>query len=98
MIRGLLPYILSLWLFLVGLYGIITSRNFLHVVMCLSIVQSSTYVLLLAIGYRNGGAAPGSSSSARPARSTGSRRNAARSCGCEKSSSSPTSRSPAAWD
>lgn len=58
MIRGLLPYVLALWLFLVGIYGIVTSRNLVHIVMCLSVVQSSTYVLLLQVGYRAGGTAP----------------------------------------
>jgi multicomponent Na+:H+ antiporter subunit C len=43
---------------MVGLYGIVTSRNFIHLIVCLSIVQSSSYVLLLAIGYRTGATAP----------------------------------------
>ena len=54
----LLPYLLAAWLFLVGLYGVTTSRNFVHLVLCLSVCQSSTYVLLLAIGFRDGGTAP----------------------------------------
>ena len=54
----LFPYLVALWLFLVGLYGIATSRNYIHLIGCLSIVQSSTYVLLLAIGYRAGAGAP----------------------------------------
>ena len=53
-----LAYAVSAWLFLVGLYGIVTSRNLVHLIICLSVVQSSTYVLLLAIGYREGRAAP----------------------------------------
>lgn len=53
-----LPYAVALWLFLVGLYGIITSRHLLHLVICLSVVQSSTYLLFLAVGYRRGGQAP----------------------------------------
>lgn len=53
-----LPYVVVVWLFLVGLYGIITSRNLIHLVICLAVVQSATYVLLLAVGYRVGGAAP----------------------------------------
>ncbi|HEX4129197.1 MAG TPA: cation:proton antiporter subunit C [Pirellulales bacterium] len=48
----ILPYVIAGWLFLVGLYGIITSRNLIHMTVCLAVVQSSTYVLLLAIGYR----------------------------------------------
>jgi multicomponent Na+:H+ antiporter subunit C len=55
---GFLPYLVAAWLFVVGLYGIVTSRNLIHAVTCLSVVQSSTYVLLLAIGYRRGGTAP----------------------------------------
>lgn len=46
------------WIFLVGVYGMVVSRNLVHVVVCLSVTQSSTYVLLLAIGYRHGGTAP----------------------------------------
>jgi len=53
-----LPYAVAAWLFLVGLYGIVTSRNMVHLVICLAVLQSSTYVLLLAIGYRTGAAAP----------------------------------------
>jgi multicomponent Na+:H+ antiporter subunit C len=53
-----LPYAVAIWLFVVGLYGVVTSRNLLHQIVCLSVVQASTYVLLLAVGYRAGGAAP----------------------------------------
>jgi multicomponent Na+:H+ antiporter subunit C len=53
-----LPYLVAAWLFMVGLYGIVTSRNLIHAVTCLAVVQSSTYVLLLAVGYRRGGTAP----------------------------------------
>ena len=53
-----LPYGVAAWLFIVGLYGMVTSRNLIHLVVCLSVVQSSTYVLLLAVGYLEGGSAP----------------------------------------
>lgn len=53
-----LPFFLAVWIFLVGVYGIVSSRNFIHLVVCLSVTQSSTYVLLLAVGYVNGGTAP----------------------------------------
>jgi multicomponent Na+:H+ antiporter subunit C len=53
-----LPYAIAAWLLGIGLYGIVTSRNLVHLVICLTVVQSSTYVLLLAIGYRSGGKAP----------------------------------------
>ncbi|MDB5171286.1 MAG: dehydrogenase [Phycisphaerales bacterium] len=46
------------WLFLVGAYGIVTSRNLIHLCLCLVVVQASTYVLLTAVGYRPGGVAP----------------------------------------
>jgi multicomponent Na+:H+ antiporter subunit C len=42
----------------VGLYGIVTSRHLVHQIVCLIVVQSSTYVLLLGVGYRRGAAAP----------------------------------------
>ncbi len=53
-----LPYAVAAWLFVVGLWGVVSSRNLVRTVLCLTIVQSSTYVLLLAVGYRSGGAAP----------------------------------------
>ena len=53
-----LPYALAAWIFAVGLYGVVTSRNLVHLVICLAVTQSSTYVLLLAIGYRTGKKAP----------------------------------------
>ena len=53
-----LPYAVAAWLFLIGLYGIISSRHLVHLTVCLSVVQSSTYVLLLSIGYRRGAGAP----------------------------------------
>ena len=53
-----LAYGVAAWLFLVGLYGIVTSRNLIHLVVCLTVVQASTYVLLLAIGFRDGATAP----------------------------------------
>ena len=53
-----LPYIVAAWLFFCGLYGLVTSRHLVHSVICLAVMQSSTYMLLLGIGYRIGGAAP----------------------------------------
>jgi multicomponent Na+:H+ antiporter subunit C len=55
---GNLPYVLAVWLFAVGMYGVVTSRNFVHMIVCLSVVQSSTYVLILQVGYVRGGTAP----------------------------------------
>ena len=53
-----LPYAVAVWLFVVGLYGVVSSRNLIHLALCLSVTQSGTYVLLLAIGYKNKATAP----------------------------------------
>jgi multicomponent Na+:H+ antiporter subunit C len=55
---SLFPYLVAAFIFLVGLYGVVTSTNLIHLVVSLSVAQSSTYVLLLAIGYRTGSTAP----------------------------------------
>lgn len=54
----LLPYAVAAWLFFCGLYGIVTSSHLVHTVISLAIMQTSTYVLLLAIGFRWNGVAP----------------------------------------
>ncbi len=53
-----LPYAIAAWLLVIGLYGVVTSKNYVHLVMCLAVLQSSTYVLLLSIGYKMGGGPP----------------------------------------
>ena len=53
-----LPYGVAAWLLLVGLYGVVTSRNLVHAIICLSVAQSSTYILLLSVGFERGGTAP----------------------------------------
>jgi multicomponent Na+:H+ antiporter subunit C len=52
------PFVVVAWILGVGLYGIVTSRHLVHLIVCLIVVQSSTYVLLLAVGYRTGAVAP----------------------------------------
>jgi multicomponent Na+:H+ antiporter subunit C len=52
------PYVVAAWLFVIGLFGIVTSRNLIHLIVCLAVVQSSTYVTLLSIGYRRGAGPP----------------------------------------
>ena len=52
------PFVVVAWILAVGLYGIVTSRHLVHQILCLVVVQSSTYVLLLAVGYRHGAVAP----------------------------------------
>jgi multicomponent Na+:H+ antiporter subunit C len=53
-----LPFAVAAWLFLIGLYGVVSSRNLIHLIICVGVIQSSSYVLLLAIGYRTGRPAP----------------------------------------
>ncbi|GAA0441182.1 MULTISPECIES: sodium:proton antiporter [Streptomyces] len=53
-----LPYLVAAWIFLVGCYGLATSRNLIHAVGCLAVCQAATYVLLLSVGYRHSGTAP----------------------------------------
>jgi multicomponent Na+:H+ antiporter subunit C len=53
-----LAFAVVIWLIVVGLYGVVTSRNLIHLVVCLSVAQSATDVLILEIGYVNGGHAP----------------------------------------
>ena len=55
---SLLPYAVAVWICLIGLYGVVTSRNLIHLALCLTVTQSSTYLLLLAVGYVDGGRAP----------------------------------------
>lgn len=52
------PYVVAVWLFVFGLWGVVSSRNLVRTVLSLTVVQSSTYLLLLGVGYRSGGKAP----------------------------------------
>jgi len=52
------PYLCAGALFLLGLFGIVTSRDYVHLIGCLTVLQSSTYVLLLSVGFRPGANAP----------------------------------------
>jgi multisubunit Na+/H+ antiporter MnhC subunit len=52
------PFIVVGWILGIGLYGIVTSRHLIHQIVCLIVVQSSTYVLLLGVGYVTGAVAP----------------------------------------
>jgi multicomponent Na+:H+ antiporter subunit C len=53
-----LAFGVAAWIFGVGVYGAIVSRNLIHLALCLTVTQSSTYVLLLAIGYKHHAGAP----------------------------------------
>jgi multicomponent Na+:H+ antiporter subunit C len=52
------PFVVVAWILFVGLYGVVTSRHLVHQIVCLIVVQSSTYVLLLGVGYVTGAVAP----------------------------------------
>jgi multicomponent Na+:H+ antiporter subunit C len=52
------PYAVVAWVFGVGLVGVILSRNLVRTVLCVTVVQSSSYIFLLAIGYRTDAKAP----------------------------------------
>jgi multicomponent Na+:H+ antiporter subunit C len=54
----LLPWLVAAWLVCVGLWGIVSSRNFVHLIGCLTVVQSATYVVLLSVGFRWGAGPP----------------------------------------
>jgi multicomponent Na+:H+ antiporter subunit C len=51
-------YILCFILFLVGLYGVLTQRNMIKIVIGLSFMEFSIFLFLALIGYIEGGVAP----------------------------------------
>jgi multicomponent Na+:H+ antiporter subunit C len=53
-----LPFAIAAWLFVLGLWGVVSSRNLVHSVLCLTVLQSSSYLILIGVGYRSGGQAP----------------------------------------
>jgi multicomponent Na+:H+ antiporter subunit C len=55
---SILAYAVAAWIFCIGVYGAIISRNLIHLALCLTVTQSSTYVLLLAVGYKQHAGAP----------------------------------------
>ena len=54
----MIVFILCFILFLVGLYGLITRRNLIKIVISLSIMEFSIFIFLILIGYIDGGIAP----------------------------------------
>jgi multicomponent Na+:H+ antiporter subunit C len=52
------PYLIAAWLFAIGLVGVIRARNYVQLIICLTVTQAGTYVLLLSVGYVAGGKAP----------------------------------------
>jgi len=51
-------YILCFLLFLTGIYGVLTRRNLIKVVISLTITEFSIFLMLALIGYISGGEAP----------------------------------------
>jgi multicomponent Na+:H+ antiporter subunit C len=51
-------YAVAAWILVVGLYGVVTSRNLIHLIICLTVVQSAGYIVLLSIGYKQDGVPP----------------------------------------
>lgn len=51
-------YLVAGALLLMGAAGIVVSRNLIHAVVCLSVAQAGTYVLLLSVGYQRHAPAP----------------------------------------
>ena len=51
-------YLLCFILFLVGLYGLITRRNLIKIIISKSITEFSIFLFLALIGYIDGGMAP----------------------------------------
>lgn len=51
-------YILSFILFLVGLYGIITRRSLIKIVISKSIMEMSIFLIFVLVGYIDNGLAP----------------------------------------
>ena len=51
-------YLLCFVLFLVGLYGLLTRRNLIKIIISKSITEFSIFLLLAMIGYIDGGLAP----------------------------------------
>ncbi|MCI0395515.1 MAG: sodium:proton antiporter [Chloroflexi bacterium] len=51
-------YVAAILLFLIGLYGLIRQRNAVRMILNLGLMESATYLFLVAVGYRAGATAP----------------------------------------
>lgn len=51
-------YIAAACVFGLGLYTVLSRRNLIKIVMGLSLMESSTYLLLISLAYRRGSTAP----------------------------------------
>lgn len=57
-ILGALPWAVGIWIAACGMWGVMTSRNLVHMVICLNLLKSASCVLLVGVGWRAGGSAP----------------------------------------
>ena len=63
---SVLAYLVAGYLMFLGSYGIVRSHHLVHAVVCLSIAQAGTYVLLLTVGYQHAATAPVFGSTTKP--------------------------------
>lgn len=52
------PFAVVGWIAAIALYGLVTSRNLVNMVACLTVLQSATYLLFATIGYVHDAAPP----------------------------------------
>jgi len=55
---GQLLYILAFAVMLIGLWGLLSKRNIIRIIIGFSLLDTGIHMLLLAVGYREGGTAP----------------------------------------
>lgn len=51
-------YMLSIILFLVGIFGVFTQKNLIKIIISVSIIESAVNIFLVLVGYRSEGVAP----------------------------------------
>jgi multicomponent Na+:H+ antiporter subunit C len=51
-------YVAAIILFLIGLLGVVMHRNLLRQLLSLGLMESATFLMLIALGYRTGGTEP----------------------------------------
>ena len=54
----MIVFLLAVFLFLVGLYGVVTKRNLIKIVIGIAIMEYSVNLFLILVGYVRGGTAP----------------------------------------
>jgi multicomponent Na+:H+ antiporter subunit C len=48
-------YLLCLMLFAIGIFGVLTQRNLIKIIISLAVIESSINIFLILLGYREGG-------------------------------------------